>query len=115
MSFTLARLFGYTRLLEYELRRERILRRRDELRHERERQRLIDAVQRAANKPTVFERPETTKASSVPPVAFGPTMSRARQDALEREAKKKEGVIIERATAVASNGHSVDAVEIPNE
>jgi hypothetical protein len=99
-------------LLESELRRERVLRRRDELRYTRERQKLIDAIQRNANKSPVFDKPPVPKSSPVPPVAFGPTMSAARQ-----EAKRKEAEIIERAEAARapSNGHKVDAPEIPSE
>jgi hypothetical protein len=107
----IARLFSYTRHVERELRRERILRRRDELRHERERKALIDAVQRNANKPAVFDRDAPPKQSSVPSVAFGPSMSAARQ-----EAKRKEAEIIQKAEAVkANNGHRVDAPTIPAE
>ena len=109
MTFSFARLFGYTRLLETELRRERILRRRDELRHERERRSLIDAVQRAANKPPVFERPVPPKQTPSRPAVFGPTMSaRAQAERETEEAQKREVV-------APSNGHRVDAPEIPSE
>jgi hypothetical protein len=103
----IARLFAYTRFLETELRRERILRRRDELRHTRERQNLMDAVQRNANKQPVFEKTVPPKVSNVSSVAFGPTMSAARQKAKEQE-------IVERAQA-ASNGSKINAPEIPSE
>lgn len=107
----LARLFAYTRHVERELRRERVLRRRDELRHERERKVLIDAVQRAANKPEVFNRPSPPKPSGVAPVAFGPTMSAQRQ-----EAKAREAEIVERAAVAkaSNNGNHPAAPVIPD-
>jgi hypothetical protein len=107
MTFSLARLFGYTKLLEAELERERIAHAETKRQAEEKERSLIDAIQRNANKLPVFEKPAPPKTSNVPAVAFGPTMSARRQQA-------KEAEMLEKAVA-ASNGHKVDVPEIPSE
>jgi hypothetical protein len=103
----IARLFSFTRHIERELRRERVLRHREQIKYERERQRLIDALARNAGKPEVFNRPTTQPASKIPLIAAGPTMSAARQDT-----KRREEEILQQAAKARNNGQSVEIPEI---
>lgn len=107
--FSVARLFSFTRLLEDELRRERVLRRRDQVKAERERQALTDALARASNKQAVFDRPEPKP--QPPGMAFGPTAIAAKRAMQEEEEQQK---IFERAQQ-ARNGKSPAIPEIPTQ
>jgi hypothetical protein len=110
--FSLARLFSYTRYIERELRRERVLRRRDQLRADRERQKLVDALARASNKPTVFDRPAPVPTPTIPQMAFGPTAIAAAEAQRQREEQEK---ILQRADEARRNGNRVSIPDIPNQ
>lgn len=73
-----------------------------------ERKVLTDGVMLAAHKPTIYNRPLPEPVSQVPLVAFGPTMSAARQDAKRQETE----TIIKRAQEARRNGQ-VDIPTIP--
>lgn len=104
--FSIAHLFTATRLLESELRRERVLRRKDQLQAERERRALTDALARASHREAVYHRPETTPSPDTS-MAFGPSAIRAR-----RELQEQEQEIFTRAEA-ARNGNGPVIPEIP--
>jgi hypothetical protein len=99
----IALLFSYTKEILAD--RDRLRNRVEQL--ESEQKAFVDAIARNAGKPEVFNRPAPQPVSSVPPVAFGPTMSAQRQKAKEEE-------IINRAeeARAKSNGHNVEIPEI---
>jgi hypothetical protein len=97
----LARIFSYTKELESQRQalRERVCQLEDD------QKKLIDALARNANKQAVFERAETKPASTVPPIAFGPTMAAQRQAAIEEEQAGK--------IEAARNGSSITIPHVP--
>jgi hypothetical protein len=94
----IARLFSAYRLLESELRRERVLHRREQMKWDRERQKFIDALARASNKPPVFNRPEVSK-DEAPGLALGPSQIAAKR-------AREEAEVLERAAAARRNGNN---------